>query len=230
MNLSLAECDVSLLFLFSFLKQPSQRRQIPWYSLSKLSQRKKIASNWQRRIGRHPSTSPLKVEKEYSKRRNELVPTTALHLKNSIHFRCCDSLIFSQWLTSFLSHITVILSSCQPFLERYVQPPEKTKQNWVRNDMFWIKWHVLIKTSYDQTWETLVFSSPADKLYGLGRARAQSIPWSVWYDFLGLDERIKNASLLTSIFLLKKEYIIYLILFINSSAQFLLHSMRWSRN
>lgn len=153
-------------------------------------------------------------------------PTTALHLENSVHFRCRDSLIFifGQLLTSFLSHITVILSSCQPFLERYVQPPEKTKQNWVRNDMFWIKWRILIKTSHDQTWETLVSSSAAAKLYGLGWARAQSVSWSVWYDFLGLHERIKNASLL------KKVYVIYLALFINSSAQFLLHSTRWSRN
>lgn len=208
MNLSPAERDISHLFLFSYLKQPSQRRQIPWYSLIKLLQRKKIASNWQKRIERHPSTSPLKVEKEYSKWRNELFPTTALHLENSVHFRCRDSLIFifGQLLTSFLSHITVILSSCQPFLERYVQPPEKTKQNWVRNDMFWIKWRILIKTSHDQTWETLVSSSPAAKLYGLGWARAQSVSWSVWYDFLGLHERIKNASLLTSIFLLKKKF------------------------
>lgn len=206
MNLPPAERDISHLFLFSYLKQSSQRRQIPWYSLIKLLQRKKIASNWQKTIGRHPSTSPLKVEKEYSKRRNELFSTTALHLKNRVHFRCRDSLIFifGQLLNSFLSHVTVILSSCQPFLERYVQPPEKTKQNWVRNDMFWIKWRILIKTSHDQTWETLVSSSLAAKLCGLGWARAQSVSWSVWYDFLGLDERIKNASLLTSIFLLKK--------------------------
>jgi len=89
----------------------------------------------------------------------------------------------------------------------YVKLLEKTKQNWVRNDMFWIKLHVMIKTSYDKVWETLALSSPAAKLYGLGWARAQSMPWSVWYDFLGLDERIKNASLLTSVFLLIKKNI-----------------------
>lgn len=75
----------------------------------------------------------------------------------------------------------------------------------------------------------LVLSSPAAKLCGIVWAGVQSVPSSVWCDFLCLNKRIKNASVLTIIFLLKKEYTVYLTLFINSSAQFLLH-MRQSTN
>lgn len=82
---------------------------------------------------RHPSTSPLKAEMQYSEWRSELSPTSAMHLRNSVHFWCPDSVILksSQWLSSHLSHIAVILCSCQPFLERCAHPPEKlNKTEW----------------------------------------------------------------------------------------------------